>query len=294
MKIVIIDGNFYLHRSWSVCAKTKNLNHLKKNTLSMFLSMVCGDCLKLKATHILVVFDSKRCWRHDIYPDYKANRNKGAVEVTTMTGATVTLDVTAGSLVKDAKHVCELAGLPCAQRKGYEGDDLIGSACKSLKGPKVVSTRDKDAAQEVADDVTQYWPMEKIFLKPADVKKKFGVEPTQIAEYLALMGDDVDNIPGVDGVAHKTASKWLTEHGSIKGMLKDEKIKKKLMPFKAQLEMARKLTTFKRDVVFKIEDLVPQKMSYEELAPLVWAIPESLKELSDARKYAAKKGLFGK
>lgn len=293
MKIVVIDGNYYLHRAWSVSVKTKNLDHLKKNTLSSFLSMVCNDCLLLKGTHILVVFDSKRSWRHDIFPDYKANRNKGAVEVVTAKGDSVIVDITAGSLVKDAKAVCIAAGLPTAQKKGYEGDDLIGSACNSLEGPKVFSTRDKDMSAEVTDNTFQFWPQEKMLLRPADVKKKFGVAPAQIAQYLALMGDTVDNIPGVPGVAHKTASKWLTAHGSIKSMLKDPKIRAKLLPHKAQLELALKLTTLKRDVVFKLEDLVPQKMDYDTLAPMVWSIPQSLKELADARVYASKKGLFG-
>jgi DNA polymerase-1 len=130
-------------------------------------------------------------------------------------------------------------------------------------------------------------------LKVADVIKQFGVRPDQIAEYLALMGDKVDNIPGIPGVANKTAAKWLNTHGSITAMLKDPKIKAKLQPHKSQLVMAKKLTTLRCDLKFKLEDLIPQPLDHS-LSEHVWQIPKSLKELSDARLFASKRGLFGK
>lgn len=294
MKTFVIDGNFYLHRAFSVSARTRNINFLEKNTLSLFLTQICGDALLLKATHVLVVFDSKRSWRHDIYKEYKANRNKGAQEVTTNTGRVVTLDITAGSLVKKAKMICELAGLPVAQKKGYEGDDLLGSAAVSVPGKVVLGTRDKDCHASITEDgrVQVYWPTEKILMDWKAVIKKFGVRPDQIAAYLALCGDTVDNIPGIEGVAHGTASKWLREHDSLQGMLKDKKIKAKLQPHKATLVLCKKLTTLKCDIVFKTEDLVPQPIDHS-LKEYVWSIPSALRDLSDARKFASKKGLFG-
>jgi DNA polymerase-1 len=295
-KILVVDGNYTLHRAFSVSAKTRNIEHLVKNTLTLFLQFVCNDALALRATHILVVFDSKRSFRHDLFKDYKATRNKGSNEVVTSTGDTIVLSITAGSLVSKAKVVCELAGLPVAKKKGYEGDDLLGSAASSLPGRVIVSTRDKDAAQTVTEDgrVTLYWPSEKVHLGWKDVVKKFGVKPTQIPEYLALMGDSVDNIPGVPEVGHKTAVKWLAQYDSVLDAYRaDEKIKAKLKKHKDLFLLCRKLTTFRSDVTFKIEDLVPQKID-PDLGNHVWKIPDALKDLSDARKYSAKKGLFRK
>lgn len=294
MKTFVVDGNYYLHRAFSVSARTRNINFLEKNTLSLFLTQVCGDALSLKATHILVVFDSKRSWRHDLYKEYKANRNKGAQEVTTNTGKVVTLDITAGSLVKKAKMICELAGLPVAQKKGYEGDDLLGSAAVSVPGKVILGTRDKDCHASVTEDgrVQMYWPSEKILLDWKAVIKKFGVRPDQIAAYLALCGDSVDNIPGIPNVADKTAAKWLAAHGDLQSMLKDPKIKEKLKPHKATLVLCKKLTTLKCDIKFKVEDLVPQPLDHS-LKEHVWSIPTALRDLSDARKFASKKGLFG-
>lgn len=295
MKTFAADGNYYLHRAFSVSARTRNINHIEKNTLDLFLKFVCNDALLLKATHILVVFDSKRSWRHDVYKDYKANRNKGAQEVTTNTGATITLEITAGSLVKKAKQICELAGLPVAQKKGYEGDDLLACVAKSVPGKVVIGTRDKDVHAVITEDdrVQLWWPSEKQMMNWKAVIKKFGVRPDQIAAYLALCGDTADNIPGIPNVAHGTASKWLKEHRTLQDMLKDKQIMAKLKPHKATLVLCKKLTTLKDDIVFKIEDLVPQALDHS-LKEHVWSIPPSLRELSDARKFASKKGLFGK
>ena len=292
--VYVPDGNYLLHRAFSVSARRRNIKHLEKNTLDLFLKFVCADALSLKATHILVAFDSKRSWRHDIFKDYKANRNKGSQEVTTNTGDKVTLDITAGSLVKEARLVCELAGLTVGYKKGYEGDDILSSAAKHLPGKVVCGTRDKDCLAVITEDgrVRVWWPSEQIMMDWKAVIKKFGVRPDQIAAYLALCGDKVDNIPGIDGVGDATAAKWLTKYGSLQGMLKDPKIMSKLKPHKSTLVMCKKLTTLSDDIVFKLDDLVPQPIDHS-LSDHVWSIPSALRELSDARKFASRKGLFG-
>lgn len=294
MTTFIADGNYYLHRAFSVSAKRRALKDLPKNSLDLFLKFVCTDFVAHKASHLLVTFDAKRSWRHDIYPEYKATRNKGAIEVTTMKGDTVVLDITPGSLVKDAKKVCQAAGLPFASVKGYEGDDLIGCACASLPGKIVIGTRDKDMASQVSDRVLQYWPSEKKILTEKDVIKIFGVAPRHIPEYLALLGDKVDNIPGIEGVGTKTAAKWLNTYGSIReSVKKDKAVAKKLRPHKTQVALALKLTTLRCDIKFKLDELVPQPMKAEALSELVWSIPPALKTLSEFREYSKKKGLYG-
>lgn len=294
MTTFVADGNHYLYRAFSVSAKRRALKDLPKNSLDLFLKFVCSDFVAHKASHLLVTFDSKRSWRHDVYPQYKANRNKGAIEVTTMKGDTVVLDITPGSLVKDAKLLCRAAGLPFASVKGQEGDDLIGCVCASVPGRIIIGTRDKDMASQVTDRIFQYWPSEKKLLTEKDVFKIFGVAPKHIPEYLALLGDKVDNIPGIEGVGSKTAAKWLNKYGSIREAIKnDPAVAKKLRPHKSQLAMALKLTTLNRSIKFRLEELVPQPMNAEVLSDKVWSIPPALKTLSEFREYSKKKGLYG-
>ena len=85
-KAFLIDGNYYVHRAWDICASNRNLDYLEKNVLTLLLSMVYGDAVKLKATHIAVSFDGPRSFRHDIYGAYKGNRSKDPIEVPTNAG----------------------------------------------------------------------------------------------------------------------------------------------------------------------------------------------------------------
>lgn len=297
-KTIVLDCNYYLHRAFSVAAGRRSLDHVKKNTLDLFLKQVCSDIVALKGTHALLVFDAPGSFRYEVYPQYKANRREGkdgkTTEVTRSDGSKATVDLTAGALVKDARRVAELAGLAHSYVKGYEGDDLLGCAALTLPGKKVICTRDKDSAILISDDnqVTVYWPKEQKLLDSKTVKKLWGVEPHQMRDYLCLLGDGVDNIPGVPNFGPKTAVKLLTEHGSIAAALKDPKWREKLKPHKKTLTIARKLVTLRTDIKFKIENLVIKDVD-QDLLKHVWAIPQSLKELGEARKLAKMKGLFG-
>jgi DNA polymerase I len=294
-KLLAVDGNFFLHRALDVCAKRKDPNHLVKNTFSMFLSMVAADAKTINATHVHVSFDAKRSFRHDIDKNYKANRVKtGGTTIVRDDGSEFHTDVTPGSLVKPAREVLDLAGIAHDQRKAMEADDLLGSLA-ALAGPKlrvVLDTRDKDLARCVNEYVRLWWPIEKKYIDEAGVLKHFGVRPKQIGDYLSLLGDKVDNIPGVPGVGKDTAAKWLAEYGTLDKALKDKKIKARLSPHMDKLVMARKLVTLKTDIKFDIDEMVPKKIN-PDLADLVWAIPSSLKDLADSQKLLKMKGLFG-
>jgi DNA polymerase-1 len=297
-KTVLVDGNYYLHRAFSVAAARRSLDHVKKNTLDLFLKQVCSDIVTLKGTHALIVFDAPGSFRYEVYPQYKANRREGkdgkTTEVTRVDGTKATVDLTAGALVKDARQLVSLAGIAHSWVKGYEGDDLLGCAVKTIPGKKAVCTRDKDSAVLISEDgeTVVYWPQEKQIIDYKMVKKLWKIEPHQMRDYLCLLGDKVDNIPGVDGIGPQTAAKLLQEHGSIAEALKDPKWLAKLKPHKKTLLIAKKLVTLRTDITFKIENLVIKDVD-QELLKHVWAIPQSLKELGEARKLSKMKGLFG-
>lgn len=292
-KTIVIDGNFYLHRAMSVVIKRRNPEQLVKNSLTMFLNMLAGDAAFLKATHVLVCFDSKRSFRNDLYKGYKANRVKGeGTTVTLDSGIEFHTDITPGALVKPAKEVLDLGGIAYSQIKNLEADDLMAGAATNLPDRVVICTRDKDLARCVNKRVSLYWPIEKKVIGQKEVVQHFGVNPVQITDYLSLLGDKVDNIPGIPGCGPKTACKILEEFGDLDTAVKNADFRKKYKDHKATLAMARKLVTLDTTTKYDLADLLPQKVK-KELGDLVWSIPTSLKDLADSRKMTSMKGLFG-
>lgn len=290
---VIIDGNYYLHRAFSVAAQKKNPDFWVKNILTAFTSMVGSTAITLKATHLLVAFDSGRTFRHDIYPAYKANRTKRETTIVKLpSGQEVEIPGTPGSLVKPAMVALRSVGVPTARKKGLEADDLLAGAGASLPGRVILCARDKDVSAAVTDRVLQWWPIEKKLLGPKEIREKYGVDPNQIRDYLCLLGDAVDNIPGVPNVGPMTAKSILNEHGSIANALTNKKIKKLLYPHRATLIIAKKIVSLNTETRFDLDALVPQPINVDEAASRLWSVPQSIRNLSDARKASKLKGLF--
>ena len=149
---------------------------------------------------------------------------------------------------------------------GYEADDIIATLVKQAKEkdlPVVVVSGDKDLMQLVGDKVTMWDPQSDKVYDPAGVRNKFGVDPDGIVDFLALMGDTSDNVPGVPGVGQKTAAKLLAEHGSIDGIyekldeISGKKLKENLVNSREQALLSRELVTLKLDAPLDkgIEDL---------------------------------------
>jgi DNA polymerase-1 len=159
--------------------------------------------------HAACVFDAKgKTFRDDWYPEYKANRAAMPEEL--------------AAQIAPIHEVIKLLGWPVLEVPGIEADDAIGTLARqaALSGHQVViSTGDKDLAQLVNDRVTLINTMSNEKLDAAGVQAKFGVPPDRIVDYLTLVGDAVDNVPGVDKVGPKTAAKWLAEHGSLDGVV---------------------------------------------------------------------------
>ncbi len=161
------------------------------------------------ADYSACVFDPRgKTFRDDIYPEYKANREKMPEDL--------------GKQIAPIREVAEALGWPCVEVAGMEADDVIGTLTKhaTARGvDSIISTGDKDLAQLVNDSVIWYNTMSGDKLSPQGVKEKFGVLPDRIIDYLALMGDTVDNVPGVEKVGPKTAAKWIAEYGSLDGVI---------------------------------------------------------------------------
>lgn len=297
-KVGVIDGNYFLHFSFSRAGKHRNIEHIEKNTLTGFLASICNVALQHKCSHLIVCFDGPENFRKSIYKKYKANRHKNDKDGTTFTkpdGTEITTKVTVGTLVKPAKQLLKVAGITYSHKKSYESDDLMACVAKSLGDEHriVIFTRDKDLHATITDNVSVFWPQEKKLMRKAEVIEYFGVKPTQIRDFLALVGDAVDNVPGVPGWGPKTAQEYLRTYGSIKKGLQDKEGYKKLKPYLAEVALAKKLVTLRRDQTYVLEDMTIEPFD-ESLSELVWKVPDSLKLLGDTRKASVIKGLFGK
>ncbi len=298
MKLVAADGNYYLWRAFSVAVQRRDPAHVERNVLTLFLTMLVADFVALKATHVAVTFDAPNCWRYDVLPSYKESRRKERDPIMVSHpkySEPVQVDITAGSLVKPAKAVVKAAGIKVFHKARLESDDLLGSLASRFQDDLyvIIATRDKDMAGLVNDKVSVYWPSEKKILKTKDVKEHYGVYPFQIRDFLSLTGDKIDNIPGVPGVAAKTAASMLGDD-TLKNRLKQSaKLRAKLSPHYTRIALAQKLTTLKIvELKESTEDLVPIPPDKEVLSKLVWSIPKGLDTFKDVAQATKLKGLF--
>ena len=251
-ELVLIDGSSYLFRAYHGLPP---LTHNGEPTGAIYgvLNMLRKLITDEQPDYIAVVFDAKgKTFRNDIYPEYKANRPPMPDDLRVQ--------------IEPLHQIIKAQGLPLVVIEGVEADDVIGtlSVEATRKGYSVlISTGDKDMAQLVNENVRLINTMNNQVLTEATVPEKFQVKPNQIIDYLALMGDVSDNIPGVPKVGPKTASKWLAQYGSMQGVMdKAEEIKGKvgenLRESLGFLPMSYRLATIKLDcdTGFEIEDLV--------------------------------------
>ena len=241
--LVLIDGSSYLYRAFHALPSLTNSKGEPTGALHGVLNMINKLVREQSNAHVAVVFDAPgRTFRDDLYTDYKANRPPMPDELR--------------SQVEPILNTVKAMGLPLLQVAGVEADDVIGTLCRqgAAAGQQVlVSTGDKDLAQLVGDNVTLINTMNDTVLDRDGVKNKFDVWPEQIIDYLALVGDTSDNIPGVPKVGAKTAAKWLNEYGTADNIIDNaEKIKGKvgesLRENLESLRLSRELATIRQDV----------------------------------------------
>lgn len=206
---VLVDGSSYLFRAYHALPPLNNSKGQPTGAIKGVINMIRSLQKAYPESNIIVVFDAKgKNFRHEMYEDYKANRPPMPEDLR--------------SQIQPIHDIIEAMGLPLLVIPGVEADDVIGTLARQATEQKhdvVVSTGDKDMAQLVTPHVTLMNTMTNTYMDENGVVEKFGVKPNQIIDYLALVGDSVDNIPGVPKCGPKTAVKWLTQYESLKAVM---------------------------------------------------------------------------
>lgn len=241
--LILVDGSSYLYRAFHALPELANSRGQQTGAAYGVINMLRKLIKDYQPEHMAVVFDARgKTFRDDLYAQYKANRPPMPAELSDQ--------------VEPLLEMIQAMGLPLLQVPGVEADDVIGTlAAQAAEAgmDTVISTGDKDMAQLVNDHVTLINTMSNTYTDHDAVIEKFGVPPERIIDYLALVGDSIDNIPGVPKVGPKTAAKWLNEFGSMQAIIDQAdqvkgKIGDNLRSSLEQLPLSYQLATIKRDV----------------------------------------------
>ncbi len=242
-KLVLVDGSSYLYRAYHALPKLTSSRGEPTGAVHGVLSMILKLAREEDTEHFAVVFDAPgKTFRDEMFEEYKANRPPMPDDLRQQIDPLV--------------EAVPAMGLPMLRIEGVEADDVIGTLCRQAvaKGMKVlVSTGDKDMTQLVDDDITLVNTMSGNVLDRKGVKEKFDVFPEQVIDYLALVGDSSDNIPGVPRVGAKTAAKWLKEYGSVESIVENAseikgKVGESLRDNLDRLRLSQELATIRQDV----------------------------------------------
>ncbi|MDH2433523.1 DNA polymerase I [Pokkaliibacter sp. MBI-7] len=241
--LILVDGSSYLYRAYHALPPLTNKAGQPTGAIKGVLSMLRSLRQAYPDSLTVVVFDAKgKTFRDDLYPEYKAHRPPMPDDLR--------------SQIEPLHQAIRALGYPLLAISGVEADDVIGTLATQAwrqQQPTVISTGDKDMAQLVNEHVTLVNTMTDTTMDIEGVKEKFGVAPDRIIDYLALMGDKVDNVPGVPSVGPKTAVKWLSEFGSLEQIVAQAdsikgKVGEKLREFADQLPLSKQLVTIRCDV----------------------------------------------
>jgi DNA polymerase-1 len=246
--LVLVDGSSYLYRAFHALPPLTNSAGEPTGAVYGVVNMLHKLMDEYDPDHVAVVFDAKgKTFRDELYAEYKANRPPMPDELKAQ--------------VEPLLAIVEAMGLPLLREPGVEADDVIGTLVERARKaglPALVSTGDKDMAQLVGDDVTLVNTMTGTVMNPEAVTEKFGVGPERIVDWLALVGDTSDNIPGVPKCGPKTAAKWLNEFGDLDTLKAraDEvggKIGESLRAHLDALDLSRALATIRRDLDLDVD-----------------------------------------
>ncbi|MDX1635308.1 MAG: DNA polymerase I [Marinobacter sp.] len=263
--VVLVDGSSYLFRAYHALPPLTTSKDHPTGAIKGVISMIRRLEQDFPGSRIVVVFDAKgKTFRHELYEDYKANRPPMPDDLACQ--------------IKPIHQIIEAMGLPLLIEPEVEADDVIGTLANEATATGVevvISTGDKDMAQLVSDHVTLINTMTETRMDRDGVVEKFGIRPDQMVDYLALVGDTVDNIPGVPKCGPKTAVKWLQAYDTLDNLMAhaDEikgKIGENLRASLETLPLSRELATIKMDVVleFGIRELDPKPQDDDRLREL--------------------------
>ena len=263
--IILVDGSSYLYRAYHALPPLTTSKDQPTGAIKGVISMIKRIRIDHPDSPLAVVFDAKgKTFRNDMYSDYKANRPPMPEDLVQQ--------------IEPIHRIISLMGIKLIMITGVEADDVIGTLAEQAREKKlntVISTGDKDMTQLVCENVSVVNTMSGELLDENGVLKKFGVGPELITDYLALIGDKSDNVPGVDKVGPKTAVKWLKEYHNIEGIKENAesiggKVGENLRSSIEMLDLAQALVTIKTDVDLEvgIEDLAVTDANQEELSKL--------------------------
>lgn len=280
--LLLVDGSSYLYRAFHALPDLRNTANEPTGAIRGVLSMLRVLEADYKADYRAVVFDAKgKTFREDWYPDYKAHRPPMPEDL--------------AAQIPRLHECIRAAGWPLVMIDGVEADDVIGTlahAATTAAIDCIISTGDKDLAQLVNPHVTLINTMSNETLDEAGVLAKFGVPPKHIVDYLALVGDAVDGVPGVNKVGPKTAVKWLTQYGSLDGVVAHAQdisgmVGENLRQHLDFLPLGKKLVTVVCDLNLPvaIPELAPKTPDTEKLRELFTRLEFKswLRELKEGR-----------
>tara|TARA_Y100000813_G_C24164556_1_gene353554 strand:- start:3753 stop:6437 length:2685 start_codon:yes stop_codon:yes gene_type:complete len=263
--IILVDGSSYLYRAYHALPPLTTSKNQPTGAIKGVISMIKKILIDHPESPLAVVFDAKgKTFRHDMYSEYKANRPPMPEDLVQQ--------------IEPIHQIITLMGIKLIMIPGVEADDVIGTLAEQARQKRldtVISTGDKDMTQLVCKNVSVVNTMSGELLNESGVLKKFGVEPKYITDYLALIGDKSDNVPGVEKVGPKTAVKWLNEFGDIDGIKSNAesiggKVGENLRASLETLDLAHQLVKIKTDVELDlgIEDLKVGESNSKELSKI--------------------------
>ncbi len=263
--LILVDGSSYLYRAFHALPPLSNSRGEPTGALHGVVNMLLKFMKEQRPEHIAVVFDAPgRTFRDDLFAQYKAHRPAMPSDLRAQ--------------IDPLFAILRALGLPLIRIEGVEADDVIGTlACRAARAGHsvLISTSDKDMAQLVDGSITLINTMSNTRLDRAGVKAKFDVYPEQIIDYLALVGDTSDNIPGIEKVGPKTAAKWLERYQTLDGVVAhageiEGKVGENLRAGLATLELSRKLAALRTDLdlATSIDELRPTPQDLEALREL--------------------------
>ncbi|OIN83378.1 DNA polymerase I [Francisella sp. TX07-6608] len=251
-KIVLVDGSSYLFRAYHALPHLTNSQGEPTGAIIGVINMLKKLPIMYDTEYVAVVFDAKgKNFRHQLYPQYKAHRKD--------------IDDELRVQIQPLHQIIEKMGFAVIIEDCVEADDVIGTLAKNLQKQGyqiIISTGDKDMAQLVTDNIVLYDSMKNVTTDVAGVLEKYQISPHQIIDYLALMGDSSDNIPGIPKVGPKTAVKWLQNYQNIDGIIANQqqikgKVGENLRNNIDLLKLSYQLATIKCDLELDltVEDL---------------------------------------
>ncbi len=263
----VIDGSSYIYRAFYAIGRLTNSKGMATQAVYGFVTMLLKVMRERKPEYVCVVFDAPgRNFRHELSEDYKATRQAAPEELIPQ--------------IPYIKKAVQYFGVPQMELEGYEADDLIGTLTHwaLARGLEiVVVSADKDLHQLIRDPAVRQWDPqnERVFTEKA-VVERYGVTPGQMVDYLALVGDTTDNVPGVKGIGAKSASQLLAKWGSLDGIyehlgeLSSDSVRQKLLAGRQSARLSRDLVSLRLDVSIhrELEEFAPAPPMWREMLGL--------------------------